>query len=54
MKKNTVEYLTPEIECIEMNAEGVLCASGDSEVINGGNAFTYEEYSILVDEDDAF
>ena len=43
--KNTLEYVAPEIVCIEMNAEGVLCSStdqGDNEVGNGGPAFDFE------------
>lgn len=45
MEKNTKDYTAPEIECIEMNVEGVLCSStdqGDNEVGNGGPAFDYE------------
>ena len=45
MKKNTMEYIAPDIECIEINVEGVLCSStdpGDNEVGNGGPAFDYE------------
>ena len=42
MKKNTFEYIAPEIECIEMNVEGVLCASVDTEVEDGGDAFDFE------------
>lgn len=40
--KKTIEYIAPEIECIEMNVEGVLCASIDTEVEDGGDAFDFE------------
>lgn len=40
--KNTFEYVAPEIVCIEMKAEGVLCASVDTEVEDGGDAFDFE------------
>lgn len=40
--KQTTDYVAPEIECIEMNVEGVLCASADTEVKDGGDAFDFE------------
>lgn len=39
MKKNTFEYIAPKIECIEINVEGVLCQSGDTEAEYGGEGF---------------
>ena len=40
--KKTIEYIAPEIECIEMMAEGVLCQSADTEMEYGGDAFEIE------------
>ena len=37
-----MDYTAPEIECIEINLEGVLCASVDTEVEDGGDAFGFE------------
>lgn len=42
MKMKTMDYVAPEIECIEMMAEGVLCGSVDTEVEDGGDAFSLE------------
>ena len=42
MKMKTTDYVAPKIECIEMNAEGVLCGSVDTEVEDGGDAFSLE------------
>lgn len=42
MKMKTTDYVAPEIECIEMKAEGVLCGSVDTEVEDGGDAFSLE------------
>ena len=42
MKMKTTDYVAPEIECIEMMAEGVLCGSVDTEVEEGGDAFSLE------------
>ena len=42
MKMKTTDYVAPEIECIEMMAEGVLCQSADTEMEYGGNAFEIE------------
>ena len=36
------EYETPEVVCMEMNVEGVLCQSYDTEVEDGGDAFEIE------------
>lgn len=30
-------YVTPELECLEMNLEGVLCVSGDPGTGEDGN-----------------
>jgi len=38
----TVEYLSPSVEVAEIEVEGVLCASADTEVGDGGNAFDEE------------
>lgn len=40
--KKTIEYVTPEVVCMEMKVEGVLCASVDTEVGDGGDAFDIE------------
>lgn len=40
--KKTIEYMAPEVVCMEMKAEGVLCASVDTEVGDGGDAFDIE------------
>ena len=40
--KKTIEYIAPEIECSEINLEGVLCASVDTEVEDGGDACGFE------------
>ena len=40
MKKNTMEYIAPKIECIEINVEGVLCSS--TVVEDGGDVFDEE------------
>lgn len=40
--KKTIEYVTPEVVCMEMKVEGVLCASVDTEVGDGGNVFDEE------------
>lgn len=40
MKKAT-EYIAPEIECIDINVEGVLCYSADTEIDDGGDAFDF-------------
>lgn len=42
MKMKTTDYVAPEIECIEMMAEGVLCGSVDTVVEDGGDAFSLE------------
>lgn len=42
MKMKTTDYVAPKIECIEMMAEGVLCGSVDTEVEDGGDAFSLE------------
>ena len=42
MKMKTTDYVAPKIECIEMMAEGVLCGSVDTEVGDGGDAFSLE------------
>ena len=42
MKMKTTDYVAPKIECIEMMAEGVLCGSVDTEVVDGGDAFSLE------------
>lgn len=42
MKMKTTDYVAPKIECIEMKAEGVLCGSVDTEVEDGGDAFSLE------------
>lgn len=31
-------YVTPELECLEMNLEGVLCGSVNNGEIEGGDA----------------
>lgn len=38
----TVEYSSPSVEVAEIEVEGVLCASADTEVGDGGNAFDEE------------
>lgn len=40
--KKTIEYIAPEIVCLEMNSEGVLCGSVDTEIGDGGDAFDLE------------
>ena len=40
--KKTIEYVAPEVVCMEMNIEGVLCQSADTEMECGGNAFEIE------------
>jgi hypothetical protein len=43
--KKTIKYVTPELVCMEINVEGVLCSStdpGDCEVGDGGPAFDFE------------
>lgn len=37
LKKST--YLSPECETINVSTEGVLCASGDKEFLNGNETF---------------
>lgn len=39
----TIEYTTPAIECIDINVEGVLCQSADTEMEYGGDAFSIED-----------
>ena len=36
------EYETPEVVCVEMNIEGVLCQSADIEIEDGGDVFEIE------------
>ena len=36
------DYVSPQIETVEIEAEGVLCGSWDTTVGNGGNAFEEE------------
>lgn len=36
------EYVAPEVVCMEMNMEGVLCQSADTEVEYHGDAFEIE------------
>ena len=38
----TVGYSSPSVEVGEVEVEGVLCASVDTEVGDGGNAFNEE------------
>lgn len=38
----TNNYMTPEIEVIDIKVEGVLCASGDTMIGDGGDAFGEE------------
>ena len=38
----TVEYSSPSVEVAEIEVEGVLCASADTEVGDGGNVFDEE------------
>jgi hypothetical protein len=40
--KKTIEYVAPEVVCMEMNVEGVLCQSADTEVEYYGDAFEIE------------
>ena len=40
--KKTMNYMTPEVEVIDIEVEGVLCASVDTEVGDGGDAFDAE------------
>ena len=40
--KKTIEYVTPEVVCMEMKIEGVLCQSADTEMEYGGDAFEIE------------
>ena len=40
--KKTFEYVAPEVVCMEMNVEGVLCQSADTEMEYGGDAFEIE------------
>ena len=40
--KKTIKYVTPELVCMEMNIEGVLCQSADTEMEYGGDAFEIE------------
>lgn len=40
--KKSIEYVTPEVVCMEMKVEGVLCQSYDTEVGDGGNVFDEE------------
>ena len=41
--KKTIEYVAPEVVCMEMDIEGVLCQSADTEMPNGGDAFSIED-----------
>lgn len=43
MKTTNLEYISPQIQSIEMKVEGVLCASADNEFTYGGDAFGDEE-----------
>ena len=36
---NVTEYIAPQIAYIEINMEGVLCQSADTEVEDGGDVF---------------
>ena len=36
------EYETPEVVCVDVNVEGVLCQSYDTGVGDGGDAFDIE------------
>lgn len=38
----TTDYSSPSVEVAEIEVEGVLCASADTEVGDGGNAFDEE------------
>ena len=38
----TINYSNPSVEVAEVEVEGVLCASVDTEVGDGGNAFNEE------------
>ena len=38
----TINYSSPSVEVAEIEVEGVLCASVDTEVGDGGNAFDEE------------
>ena len=40
--KKTMNYITPEVEVIDIEVEGVLCASVDTEVGDGGDAIDLE------------
>ena len=40
--KKTIEYVAPEVVCMEINVEGVLCQSADTEMEYGGNVFEIE------------
>lgn len=37
-----LNYTSPTASAVEISAEGVLCASGDTVVGDGGNAFDTE------------
>ena len=41
--KKTIEYVAPEVVCMEMDIEGVLCQSADTEMPYGGDAFSIED-----------
>ena len=42
MKQNNIEYIAPDIECIEINVEGVLCSSPDTKRLeDGGEAWDF-------------
>lgn len=38
----TTDYSSPSVKVAEIEVEGVLCASADTEVGDGGNAFDEE------------
>ena len=40
--KKTIEYVAPEVVCMEMIVVGVLCQSADTEMEYGGDAFEIE------------
>lgn len=43
MNKNLLVYEAPEVKVVELYAEGVLCASGQLEGWEDGDAFTWDE-----------
>lgn len=42
MKMKTMNYARPEVEVLDIEVEGVLCASIDTEIGDGGDAFDEE------------